>query len=47
MIKQKHIPQWKINEINHLVDLFKNYKNIAVIDVAHINDMQFQTMRKI
>ncbi len=47
MIKKKHIPQWKINEINHLVDLFKNYKNIAVIDVAHINDMQFQTMRKI
>jgi len=47
MIKKKHIPQWKLDEINHLVDLFKNYKNIAVIDVAHINDMQFQTMRKI
>lgn len=47
MIKKKHIPQWKIDEINHLIDLFKNYKNIAVIDVAHINDMQFQTMRKI
>jgi len=47
MIKKKHIPQWKVDEINHLVDLFKNYKNIAVIDVAHINDMQFQTMRKI
>ena len=47
MIKNKHIPQWKIDEINHLVDLFRNYKNIIVIEVAHINDMQIQTMRKI
>jgi len=47
MIKNKHIPQWKIEEINQLVDLFRNYENIAVIDVAHINDMQFQSMRKI
>ncbi|MFX0103995.1 MAG: 50S ribosomal protein L10 [Candidatus Hodarchaeota archaeon] len=47
MIKSKHIPHWKTEEINHLVDLFKKYKNIAVIEVAHINDMQFQTMRKI
>ncbi|MFX1387573.1 MAG: 50S ribosomal protein L10 [Promethearchaeota archaeon] len=47
MIKNKHIPQWKIEEINHLVDLFRSYKNVAVIEVAHINDMQIQTMRKI
>ncbi|MFW9899843.1 MAG: 50S ribosomal protein L10 [Candidatus Thorarchaeota archaeon] len=47
MSKSKHIPQWKIEEINHLVDLFKKYKNVAVIDVHHINDTQFQTMRKI
>jgi large subunit ribosomal protein L10 len=47
MIKNKHIPQWKLDEINNLVDLFKNYKNIVVIEVAHINDMQIQTMRKI
>jgi large subunit ribosomal protein L10 len=47
MIKNKHIPLWKINEINHLVDLFNNYKNVVVIEVAHINDMQIQTMRKI
>jgi len=47
MITNKHIPQWKVEEVNHLVDLFKNYKNIAVIEVAHINDMQFQTMKKI
>ena len=47
MSKSKHIPQWKIEEINHLVDLFKKYKNVAVIDVHDINDTQFQTMRKI
>lgn len=47
MINNKHIPQWKIDEINHLIDLFNNYKNIAVIEVAHINDMQIQSMRKI
>jgi large subunit ribosomal protein L10 len=47
MIKNKHIPQWKINEINHLIDLFNNYKNVVVIEVAHINDRQIQTMRKI
>ncbi len=47
MIKNKPIPQWKIEEINHLIDLFKNYKNVVVIEVAHINDMQIQTMRKI
>lgn len=46
MIKDKHIPQWKVEEINHLVDLFRNNKNVAVIEVAHINDMQIQTMRK-
>ncbi|MFW9999414.1 MAG: 50S ribosomal protein L10 [Candidatus Hodarchaeota archaeon] len=47
MIKNKHIPKWKSDEIDHLMDLFKNYKNVAVIEVAHINDTQFQTMRKI
>ena len=47
MISNKHIPQWKIDEINHLIELFNIYKNIAVIEVAHINDMQIQSMRKI
>ncbi|MFW9826935.1 MAG: 50S ribosomal protein L10 [Candidatus Thorarchaeota archaeon] len=47
MISNKHIPQWKIDEINHLIELFNRYKNIAVIEVAHINDMQIQSMRKI
>ena len=47
MIKQRHIPQWKLDEINNLVDLFGKYKNIAVIEVGHINDQQIQAMRKI
>ncbi len=47
MIKNKHISQWKIDEITHLVELLKTHKNIAVIEVAHINDMQIQTIKKI
>ena len=47
MIKNKHISQWKIDEINHLVELLKTHKNIAVIEVVHINDKQIQTIRKI
>lgn len=47
MIKSKHIPKWKEEEVNLLVDLFRNNKNIAVIEVGHINDRQFQSMRKI
>jgi len=47
MIKNKHISQWKIDEINNLIELLKTHKNIAVIEVAHINDKQIQTMRKI
>lgn len=47
MIENKHIPQWKIDEISHLIDLFKTYKNVAVIEVANINDKQIQTMRMI
>ncbi|MFW9987074.1 MAG: 50S ribosomal protein L10 [Candidatus Odinarchaeota archaeon] len=47
MIENKHIPQWKIDEINYLFDLFRTYKNVAVIEVAHISDKQIQTMRKI
>ncbi|GAG98963.1 unnamed protein product, partial [marine sediment metagenome] len=31
----------------HLVDLFKTYSNIAVIEVAKLNDRQIQEIRKI
>jgi len=47
MIGKKEIPKWKREEVNHLADLFKDYKNIVVIDVAHLNDRQIQETRKI
>ena len=47
MIKQRHVPQWKLDEINALVDLFGKYKNIAVIEVGRIHDQQIQAMRKL
>ncbi|MHA2035287.1 MAG: 50S ribosomal protein L10 [Promethearchaeota archaeon] len=47
MIKKTHIPQWKLDEINTLMNLFKEYKNVAVIEVGHIHDIQIQSTRKI
>ena len=47
MIKQQHIPQWKLDEIDLLVELFNKYKNIGVIEVGHIHDQQIQATRKI
>jgi large subunit ribosomal protein L10 len=47
MIGKKEIQHWKVEEVEQLVDLFKSYDNIAVIEVAHLNDRQVQEMRKI
>ena len=47
MISKKQIPQWKLDEIHYLVDLFKKYKNVVVIEMAHINDRQIQETRKL
>jgi len=47
MIGKHDIPQWKLDEIEHLVDLFKTYSNIVVIEVAKLNDRQIQEIRKI
>jgi len=47
MIKEKHVPKWKLEEINILLTLFKNYKNVAVIEVGRIQDIQIQSTRKI
>jgi large subunit ribosomal protein L10 len=47
LIKKKQIPQWKLEEINILIDLFRKYKNVAVIEVGHIHDIQIQSTRKI
>lgn len=47
MIGKKAIPQWKKEEVNSLVDLFKSNKNVAVIEVANLNDRQIQETRKV
>lgn len=47
MIGKHDIPQWKMDEVNHLIDLFKTYSNIAVVEVAKLNDRQIQEIRKI
>lgn len=47
MIGEKEIQHWKMEEVDHLVDLFKSYDNVIVIEVAHLNDRQVQEMRKI
>jgi large subunit ribosomal protein L10 len=36
-----------LDEVEQLVKLFSKYKNVVVIEVAHINDRQFQEMRKL
>ncbi|HUW88927.1 MAG TPA: 50S ribosomal protein L10 [Candidatus Nanopelagicaceae bacterium] len=47
MIGKHEVPQWKMDEVEHLVGLFRDYSNIAVIEVAKLNDKQIQEMRKI
>jgi len=47
VIGKHDIPQWKMDEVEHLVELFKKYPNIAVIEVAKLNDRQIQEIRKI
>jgi large subunit ribosomal protein L10 len=47
MVTEQHIPEWKLEEVNNLIELFNTYKNVAVIEVAHLHDLQIQTMRKI
>jgi large subunit ribosomal protein L10 len=47
VIGKHDIPNWKLDEVELLVDLFKTYTNIAVIEVAKLNDRQIQEIRKI
>lgn len=47
MIGKKKIPQWKLDEVSQLVDLFNQYKIVAVIEVAKLNDKQIQETRKL
>ncbi len=45
--KNKHIPQWKKEEVDYLVNLMEKYDNIVVIKLSDIIDKQVQEMRKI
>jgi len=47
VIGKHEIPQWKLDEVEHLVGLFKDHSTVAVIEVAKLNDRQIQEMRKI
>ena len=47
MIGKKDIQHWKLEEVGQLVDLFKSYDNVVVIEVSRLNDRQVQEMRKI
>jgi len=46
MLSRKEIPRWKVEEVDSIVDLFKKYKNVIVIDVSNIGDKQIQFTRK-
>ena len=47
MISKKEIPQWKLEEIDYLIDQLKNNKTIAIIDVRTVRDKQIQEIRKV
>jgi large subunit ribosomal protein L10 len=47
MIGNKHIPQWKLDEVDSLIELFNKYKNIMVLKVGNLNDKQVQDIRKL
>lgn len=44
--EDSHIPHWKLEEVKDIVNLFKKYNNVAVINVSGINDRQIQETRK-
>jgi large subunit ribosomal protein L10 len=47
MIGKEHIPQWKLDEVDYLIELFNKYKNVMVLKVANLNDKQVQDIRKL
>jgi len=47
MIGKKHIPQWKLDEVDYLIELFNKYKYVMVLKVASLNDKQVQDIRKL
>ncbi len=46
MLSKKEIPQWKVDEVNSLLDLFRKYKNVVVVEVGRISDKQIQFTRR-
>jgi len=46
MIGKKHVPKWKLDEVNELSKLFNQFDNVAVIEVSKMSDKQVQDMRK-
>jgi ribosomal protein L10 len=46
LIGKKSIPQYKLDEVNYLVDLFKQNKTVAVINVSKLSDKQIQSTKK-
>lgn len=47
MIGKKHVPQWKLDEVDYLIELFNKFKNVMVLKVANLNDKQVQDIRKL
>jgi large subunit ribosomal protein L10 len=46
MIGKKHIPQWKLDEVKELIELFNQFDSVAVIQVSKMSDKQVQGIRK-
>jgi ribosomal protein L10 len=46
LIGKKQIPQYKLDEVNYLVNLFKENKTVAVINVAKLSDKQIQSTKR-
>jgi large subunit ribosomal protein L10 len=44
--KTEHIPEWKREEVDDIVDLLESYDSVGVVDVGGIPSRQLQAMRR-
>ena len=44
--KTEHIPEWKREEVDDIVDLLESYDSVGVVDIAGIPSRQLQAMRR-
>jgi large subunit ribosomal protein L10 len=44
--KTEHVPEWKREEVDELVDFLENYSSVGVVGVAGIPSKQLQNMRR-